>query len=134
MEKNKKVINDWKDIYKLPLHRAKYGSWVYDTESNFVFEFEEFKSDTDRNIVIDILNGTEITKPKHTYFYNQEDQYIYQKETMKPVILIRGWGNLTGTGAHNLDADIAAKIQDTFAEWIVSNLTVTESQSPIKEK
>jgi len=39
-----------------------------------------------------------------------------------PCILIRGWGNLTGTGAHNLKEEEAANIQDTFAEYIVEQL------------
>jgi len=30
----------YKDIYQLPLHKPKYGSWVYDEKSNFVFQFE----------------------------------------------------------------------------------------------
>ena len=35
------------------------------------------------------------------------------------LILIRGWGNLTGAGAHNLSVEEAANIQDTFADFIV---------------
>jgi hypothetical protein len=40
----------------------------------------------------------------------------------KEFILIRGWGNLTGTGSYNLDGEYAGKIQDTLAEYIVEKL------------
>ena len=30
----------FKDLYQFPFHQAKYGSWVYDANSNFIFQFE----------------------------------------------------------------------------------------------
>ena len=36
--------------------------------------------------------------------------------------MIRGWGNLTGVGAYNLNGDYATKIQDTLAEYIIEKL------------
>ena len=27
-------------FYKQPFHKAKYGSWIYDSQGNFVFQFE----------------------------------------------------------------------------------------------
>ena len=41
----------------------------------------------------------------------------------KPFIMIRGWGRLTGMCAFHLDHDVARKIQDDFAEWILNKLT-----------
>lgn len=38
------------------------------------------------------------------------------------VMLLRGWGHLTGCGALNLPPEEAAKIQDDFGEWIVKKL------------
>lgn len=40
----------------------------------------------------------------------------------RPILMVRGWGNLTGCGGHALSADEAAKIQDGFLEWAVSRL------------
>ena len=39
-----------------------------------------------------------------------------------PFIMIRGWGHLTGMCALHLDHDVARKIQDDFAKWIVDKL------------
>jgi hypothetical protein len=38
-------------------------------------------------------------------------------------ILIRGWGNLTGTGAHHFSEEKAVKIQDDFRDWIIYKLS-----------
>lgn len=38
------------------------------------------------------------------------------------IILIRGWGMLTGVGGYNLSADKAAEIQDVFANYCVEML------------
>lgn len=107
----------FKDLYKFPFHRAKYGSWVYDEKSNFIFQFE-FKGEETRNRVIDILNGDVLEYKQQDV--KLKDGVIYVDDT--EFILIRGWGNLTGTGAHNLDEVYAGKIQDTLAEYIVEKL------------
>ena len=35
---------------------------------------------------------------------------------------IRGWGMLTGVGGYNLDAEIAAQVQDDFMEYCINQL------------
>ena len=53
-------------------------------------------------------------------------KYIYFNENK--VFIIRGWGYLTGCGGLKLDPEIAEKIQDNFAEWVVSKLLKPESK------
>ena len=116
-------MKKWNDIYELPLRQDEYGSWVYDNKSNFVFQFEKV-SESNRKDILDILNG--VREPEsidHTFTY--EDRYIVM-DGEREIILIRGWGNLTGTGAHNLPTEEAANIQDTFAAWIIEKLTKIE--------
>ena len=48
--------------------------------------------------------------------------YLEKDGERKEFILIRGWGNLTGTGSYNLDGEYAGKIQDSLAEYIVEKL------------
>ena len=36
---------------------------------------------------------------------------------------VRGWGHLTGSGAHGLKADVAGKIQDEIGEYVAALLT-----------
>lgn len=107
----------FRDLYKFPFHQAKYGSWVYDADSNFIFQFE-FNNEDTRKKVIDILNGDLLEYKRQEVEHKDGMIYVDGNE----FILIRGWGNLTGVGAYNLDGDWAAKIQDTLAEYIVEKL------------
>lgn len=112
-------MKNWKDIYQLPLKQRPYISWVYDSANNFVFQFTIDDELFQQNI-INILNGLKKSDALQTYYHKEGK--IIGNITQKSIILIRGWGNLTGTGAHNLPSEEAANIQDTFAEWIVQTL------------
>lgn len=129
-------MKTYKDIYKFPLRKAKYGSWVYDAESNFVFQFEaKFeKGDYQKGWqefeqkIIDCLNDVKPLelKEKSNFSLSEGNIFITQNGIKSHIITIRGWGNLTGIGAHNLSGEEAANIQDTFAEFIVNKLNNKE--------
>lgn len=115
-------------FYKKPFHKAKYGSWVYDANSNFVFQFEsEFDEKGNyapgckelQQAVIDILND-EYLKFNLNLTLGEDPNFILKDG--KLFIMIRGWGNLTGVGAHNFSGDKAAKIQDDFRDWLIYKL------------
>lgn len=110
-------------FYSRPFHITKYGSWVYDAKGNFVFQFE-FKDKELREKVIFSLNAidSEIV-PDLKLNVGSDPNEI--KNDNAPFITIRGWGNLTGTGANNFDADKAVKIQDDFRDWIIYKLTIS---------
>lgn len=112
----------FRDLYEFPFHQAKYGSWVYDAKGNFIFQFENGDANV-REKIIGILNG-EVTEYNRREVRGSEGSIEVNIEgKWKELILIRGWGNLTGTGAHNLDGDYAARIQDTLQEYIVEKLS-----------
>lgn len=111
----------FRDLYKFPFHQAKYGSWVYDANSNFIFQFQSGGT-VDKEKIINILNG-DVDEYNRQELRSEDGLIeINSKGEWKELILLRGWGNLTGTGAHNLDGDYAAKIQDTLQEYIVEKL------------
>ena len=119
----------YKDIYQLPLHKLKYGSWVYDEKGNFVFQFErQYDEKGDyaegwlefEDKIINKLNGDKLITFDEDFKSEKNDICIYYKEIH--VITIRGWGNLTGTGAHNLPVEDATNIQDTFRDFIIETL------------
>lgn len=107
----------FKDLYKFPFRQDKYGTWVYDDNSNFIFQFQ-FEDENTRKQVIDILNGDFIPKKKKNFVFKDGIISIDDKQ----FIMIRGWGNLTGIGGYNLDGEYAAKIQDTLGEYIIEKL------------
>lgn len=111
----------FRDLYTFPFRQCNYSSWVYDADSNFIFQFE-FKNDETRKGIINILNG-ELEPTKENIVKHREGTiYVEKNGEDKPLIMIRGWGNLTGIGAYNLDGDYAGRIQDTLAEYIVERL------------
>lgn len=119
MDTSQQIMKNWQDIYKLPLIKSEYGSWVYDSNNNFVFQFQ-IRNEEARDKILEIINGDrEPTKDNKVEY--QEGHIL---SNGKELILIRGWGNLTGVGGHNLPAQDAANIQDTFADYIVDKLTL----------
>ena len=118
-------------FYKQPFHKPKYGSWIYDANGNFVFQFEsEFDDKGEytkgclelQDRVIKSLNSN---KHEPVDELNLSLKCIEIKNNSKLFITIRGWGNLTGTGAHNFPVEKAVKIQDDFAAWIIYKLSKT---------
>ena len=112
-------MKTYKEVYQFPLRLAKYDSWVYDEKSNFVFQFEIINKEK-RQLLLDVINGEKKLNNSDAVFHHK-DGYILTDKGVE-VILIRGWGNLTGIGAMNLSGEEAANIQDTFAEFIVEQL------------
>lgn len=114
-------INFWKPPFRLS---CGYGN-VYDARGNFCFQFDfssgDYKKDEEvQQKIIDILNDK--TDKKIIKKLKIVDGYkIYMED--KPFIMIRGWGRLTGMCAFHLDHDVARKIQDNFAIWILNKLT-----------
>lgn len=107
----------FKDLYQFPFHETKYSSWVYDNDSNFIFQFE-FSDKETRRKTLEILNGELLEYKRQEVTHDRGEIFV----NGQLFILIRGWGNLTGTGAYNLKGEYAAKIQDTLAEYIVEKL------------
>ena len=110
-------MKTYKDVYKLPLEE-NHG-WIYDQKNNFVFQFLIDDEKTEQKI-LDVINGKENLKNLDLVFKHEKGQII--DKSGLAIILIRGWGNLTGTGAMNLSVEEAANIQDTFADFIVERL------------
>ena len=108
----------FKDLYKFPFHQADYTNWVYDADSNFIFQFQFNDKETQEKL-IKILNG-EIEDYKRQNVTSESGLISVGGQ---PFVLIRNWGRLTGIGGYNLDGDYAARIQDSLEEYIVEKLS-----------
>lgn len=120
------------NFYTRPFHHAKYGTWVYDAKSNFVFQFENKYDEKGEYIdgvkelqkeVIFSLNALD-SEPIEglNLSIDPNDECMILNNNI-PFIMIRGWGNLTGIGGYNFDMEKASKIQDDFRDWIIYKLT-----------
>lgn len=128
------------NFYTLPLHLAKFGSWVYDAKSNFVFQFDGVMNTFDSKRDSGFTEGVDEMRKNIINSLNSElHEPIQELElTVNPgdpteilnkgelIITIRGWGNLTGVGANNFSDKKASKIQDDFRDWILYKLSKTE--------
>ena len=119
-------MKTYKDVYELPLEESH--GWIYDQKRNFVFQFMIDDEKTEQKI-LNVINGKENFKNFHLSFYHENG--VIQDDKGQKIILIRGWGNLTGTGAMNLSVEEAANIQDTFANFIVERLNYRDISQAI---
>lgn len=120
--KTTKNMKTWQDVYKdPPFVKDEIGDWVYDSERNFLFQFEISWSNQDMiDRLLSVINGETIFTNDELRF-RHEGGYILDNLDQK-ILLIRGWGNLTGIGGLNLPEEQARNIQDTLAEFIVERL------------
>jgi len=116
-------MKNWNDIYELPLEDSYIDDGfrskrITDKKGSFVFEFLKVGNNTQEEILNVINKDVKLINRELTFTH--ADGYISVNEMQ--VIMIRGWGNLTGTGGFNLSNEDAANVQDTLAEYIVSKL------------
>lgn len=121
----------WKDMYEFPFRCMSHLDWVHDNEGNFMFQFERGVAKESIDKLIKYLNkepAASLIIPEKVYHKNGEI-YVQPKDSDKEfhVITIRGWGNLTGIGSFNFPGEVGAKIQDTFADWLVEQIQGKEN-------
>lgn len=113
-----KKMKTFKDIYELPF-KLQIGIRVLDSKNQFAFQFLTFDDDMNGKI-LDIINGGK-NNIKDSMTFVHKNGYI-TTDKGGSLILIRGWGNLTGVGGHNMPREDAMNVQDTLAEYIVEKL------------
>jgi len=120
------------NFYKRPFVKDGYSDWVYDSKSNFVFQFELKEYDVFRkrivgadklNEIIFSLNSLDHEPIKELSLTVNPNNPIQILNHGKLFLTIRGWGNLTGIGGYNFDEEKASKIQDDFRDWIIEKLS-----------
>lgn len=72
---------------------------------------------------LDVINDDLLPTKENSFVHDGGVIYLEKDGGKLPLILIRGWGTLTGSGAYNLNEDYACAIQDSLAEYIVEKLT-----------
>ena len=107
---------DFKEVWKAPFR----SDGLYIFSDNNVMAATNFADDKGIKILNDIcdaLNGKEITK------YNNIQVNGCELTIDGCLIVIRGWGHLTGIGGLHLEPKEAVKVQDEFIEYIVNKIS-----------
>jgi hypothetical protein len=114
----------FKEVYKFPLKVDNYCpiiTWTADKQR--AFDWCVDVSSEKQQELIDVLNGTKQFQFKYKFY--REGIEIHSENPIfkgKPILLIRGWGYLTGIGGLHLPQEEAIKIQDDFGDYIVEQL------------
>ena len=129
---------DWKEVYKLPVEIDTYCPFMVltaDKQRAFDFEWEAWE-DYDKKfdasvinikpLIVDKLNGKDV-KIEHLSDFKYDDNGMttatYDADGKEyNIMLIRGWGHLTGIGGLHLSDKEACKIQDDFGRYIANQL------------
>lgn len=108
------------DVYTFPLKVMNSTRSVYDSEGVFVFHVFD---GIDVNSLLDIINGEVEPKNKQRIVtYENGKITMNENGNVKDVLLIRGWGYLTGEGGLNLSDEQAAQVQDEMGKHLVEIL------------
>lgn len=114
---------NWQDVYKLPLHN--FGPVkAFSDNSVMSYDYLDWRQPQEYyDHIVAIING-DIESDSMCQFIN-EGCIIFKVNpdgNKIPILRIRGWGHLTGVGGLHLPSEKAAKIQDSFVNYIVERL------------
>lgn len=114
----------FKEVYKFPLkvdESCPIITWTADKQR--AFDWCVNISLEKQQELVDMING--IKQHQFKYKFYREGIEIYSENPIfkgEPVLLIRGWGYLTGIGGLHLPQEEAIRIQDEFGDYIVEQL------------
>jgi len=107
----------WNEVFVQPFRVN--GIIIWDSQNKICLNSYMNKSSTKK--IINKLNGIAFKDNTiGSYTLSENKQIILYNH--QEILLIRGWGRLTGRGGLNLPEEEAIKIQDDFAEWIIETL------------
>lgn len=126
--------NDFKLYYKFPLKMWEGTTGkVFTDDNNMAFDWllpygEKYNGIKQR--LLDRINGYDYTpwSVKKTFYENDNGHIVCRIEEGEnadneiKILLVRGWGMLTGVGGYNLPTEEARKVQDAFTKHILKCL------------
>jgi hypothetical protein len=119
-------------FYTLPFKFEPYSTnRVEDANGNFIFQFNSYVDSEFNEKVLKLINEENpepigapesiIVNGVHICLGSRDQDYEIRE------IIIRGWGNLTGTGANNFSNEKAIGIQNELRDFIISKLCKLEA-------
>lgn len=108
---------NWQEAFTPPFSLS--DNYIFDSKNRVCLN-TYLDSPEQRVKLLNKLNGNFDKKPNGIFSLSDDKQRVLFED--KPVLLIRGWGRLTGVGGLNLSDEDAISLQDQFAEWIVKTL------------
>lgn len=118
-------MENFAKYYDMPLHVDDYCPfyvWTKDNEMAFNYLDEEKINNEDLTEIYEVVNAINGYGPgTFNASISPVVNDVIQIDGVDK-LLIRGWGNLTAPGSHNLSNKEAIRVQNDFAKWIVEQL------------
>lgn len=125
------AVGDFSKYYKFPLKMWEGTTGkVFTDDNNMAFDWllpygKQYNGIKQR--LLNRINGYDYTHwgTKKTFYKNDNGHIVCKIEEGEnagkeiKILLIRGWGMLTGVGGYHLPAEEASKIQDEFTAHIL---------------
>lgn len=125
------AVGDFSKYYKFPLKMWEGTTGkVFTDDNNMAFDWllpygKQYNSIKQR--LLDRVNGYDYTPwgTKKTFYENDNGHIVCKTEEGEnagkeiKILLVRGWGMLTGVGGYHLPVEEASKIQDEFTAHIL---------------
>lgn len=126
--------SEFSKYYKFPLKMWEGTTGkVFTDDNNMAFDWllpygKQYNGIKQR--LLDRINGYDYTPwtTKKTFYENDNGHIVCRVEEGEntgneiKILLVRGWGMLTGVGGYNLDPSVASQIQDDFTKFILKQL------------
>lgn len=108
----------WKQYFKTPFTNG-FDCYILDADGHPIANFLNLSKGS-YNRVVDCLNGDYIQKGNVICTVSDDYTKILMNDV--PVLLIRGWGYLTGVGGCNLSPEKATEVQNSLSDFICEKL------------
>jgi hypothetical protein len=105
------------NIFKPPFYIDEYRMYIFNANYYICFNIlteDEFLCYD----ILDVMNNKKINKKYDNI--RIDDEYLYINDL--PVLLVRGWGYLTGIGGLHLSIEDAIKAQKELLEYVKNKL------------
>lgn len=112
---------DFNEAYKFPLQIDPDTWYVWTADHTMAFNYF-FDNPSYINQLIRKINGETVPELEYSKPFSITNSLNILDKFGNMVLFARGWGHLIGSGALNLDAKEAAKIQNDFLEYCVNQL------------
>jgi len=112
---------EYYDVFKAPFKADENCCYIWCNGGTQVcFDVMDERDAKLGERIADCLNYVHNAKGFDDIGISADGQYICDGHT--PLLCVRGWGMLTGTGGYNLSAEEAARLQDDFVKFAASRL------------
>lgn len=120
MRKEKRLFEE---CFKLPIRQDSFGSHIWDSNDNICAQFLDVEDNKERDYILDIINGKQVNNDDISYELIDDKTWGFTiMSGDRKIILMRGWGFLTGTGGLKLSSERAVEIQEDLANYFVDKL------------